>query len=112
MPLIQTHNATDSSAQHPPGRMPGSAARETRADTIDIDPRARSGAKWVLILRPLLRGIAVALFPCCCLGLSAENEAKMHGQGVQITQLSDRLRIEINRQLFTEYLFKDVPRPY
>ena len=90
--------------KHPPGRMPGSAARETRAATIDIDPRAGSGAKWVLMLRPLLLGIAVVLFPCCCIGLSAEK--------VQITQLPDRLRIEINGQLFTEYLFKDVPRPY
>jgi hypothetical protein len=33
-------------------------------------------------------------------------------QGVQITELSDRLHIEINGRLFTEYLFKDVPRPY
>jgi hypothetical protein len=33
-------------------------------------------------------------------------------QGVQITEQADRLRIEINGQLFTEYLFKDVPRPY
>jgi hypothetical protein len=34
------------------------------------------------------------------------------GQGVQITELPDRLRIELNGQLFTEYFFKDVPRPY
>ena len=33
-------------------------------------------------------------------------------QGVQITEQADRLRIEINGQLFTEYFFKDVPRPY
>jgi hypothetical protein len=33
-------------------------------------------------------------------------------QGVQITRLTDRLRVEINGQLFTEYLYKDVPRPY
>jgi hypothetical protein len=33
-------------------------------------------------------------------------------QGVQITRLADRLRVEINGQLFTEYLYKDVPRPY
>lgn len=33
-------------------------------------------------------------------------------QGVQIKQLSDRLRIEIDGHLFTEYRFKDVPRPY
>ncbi len=32
--------------------------------------------------------------------------------GVQITQLPDRLRVEINGKLFTEYRFKDVPRPY
>src|SRR6266446_328111 len=34
------------------------------------------------------------------------------GQGVQITQLTNRLRVELNGQLFTEYYFKDVPRPY
>ncbi len=33
-------------------------------------------------------------------------------QGVQITQLTNRLRVEINGQLLTEYFFKDVPRPY
>lgn len=32
--------------------------------------------------------------------------------GVQITQLPDRLRVEINGQLFTEYFFTNVPRPY
>jgi hypothetical protein len=32
--------------------------------------------------------------------------------GVEITRLADRLRVEINGQLFTEYLYKDVPRPY
>jgi hypothetical protein len=34
------------------------------------------------------------------------------GHGVQIDQLADRLRVQINGQLFTEYYFKDVPRPY
>jgi hypothetical protein len=33
-------------------------------------------------------------------------------KGVQITRLADRLRVEINGQLFTEYFYKDVPRPY
>ena len=33
-------------------------------------------------------------------------------QGVQITELPGRLRVEINGQLFTEYFYKDVPRPY
>src|SRR5262245_45759789 len=34
------------------------------------------------------------------------------GEGVQISKLDDRLRVEINGKLFTEYFFKDVPRPY
>jgi hypothetical protein len=33
-------------------------------------------------------------------------------KGVQITELPDRLRVEINGKLFTEYHFKDVPRPF
>ena len=32
--------------------------------------------------------------------------------GVQITQGPDTLQVKINRELFTEYHFKDVPRPY
>ena len=33
-------------------------------------------------------------------------------RGVHITQLPDRLRIELNGKLFTEYFFTNVPRPY
>ncbi|MFT5027800.1 MAG: hypothetical protein ACI9VS_000218 [Candidatus Binatia bacterium] len=32
--------------------------------------------------------------------------------GVKITQLKDRLRVEIDGKLFTEYRFANVPRPY
>ena len=32
--------------------------------------------------------------------------------GVQISQLTNRFRVEINGQLFTEYFFQDVPKPY
>ena len=32
--------------------------------------------------------------------------------GVHITQGSNTVRVEINGQLFTEYYYKDVPRPY
>jgi hypothetical protein len=32
--------------------------------------------------------------------------------GVQITTLTNRLRVEINGRLFTEYYFTNVPRPY
>jgi len=44
--------------------------------------------------------------------LPARTEAADAATGVQITELPDRLRIEIKGQLFTEYFFKDVPRPY
>jgi hypothetical protein len=33
-------------------------------------------------------------------------------EGVRITPLSDRLRVEIQGKLFTEYFFTNVPRPY
>ena len=47
------------------------------------------------------------------LSLAAETRSSSgQNQGVQITQLADRLRVELNGQLFTEYFFKDVPRPY
>ena len=45
--------------------------------------------------------------------LSGISAAQAAGKsGVQITTLPDRLRVEINGQLFTEYVFKDTPRPY
>src|SRR2546423_694528 len=42
--------------------------------------------------------------------LAAEKSAS--AKGVQITKMEDRLHIEIDGKLFTEYFFKDVPRPY
>jgi hypothetical protein len=41
--------------------------------------------------------------------LTARSQA---ADGVQITQVDDKVRVEINGQLFTEYHYKDVPRPY
>ena len=41
-----------------------------------------------------------------------KDSAATPGQGVQITQLADRLRVELNGRLFTEYYFKDVRHPY
>ncbi len=32
--------------------------------------------------------------------------------GVQILKLDDRLRVELNGQLFSEYIYKNAPRPY
>ena len=56
--------------------------------------------------RILLTGIACLLPAGLTCGLAAEV------QGVQITDLTNRLRVEINGRLFTEYFFRDVPRPY
>jgi hypothetical protein len=39
-------------------------------------------------------------------------ESLASGNGVQINQLPDRLHVQVNGRLFTEYFFKDVPRPY
>ena len=44
--------------------------------------------------------------------LSGSVRAAESKEGVQITQLDDRLRIEINGALFTEYHFKNATRPY
>ena len=35
-----------------------------------------------------------------------------HSSGVRISQEHGKLRVEINGKLFTEYCYKDVPRPY
>jgi hypothetical protein len=53
-----------------------------------------------------------AVLICCCSVASAAEKPGAQSSGVQITQLPDRLHIEINGKLFTEYFFKDVPRPY
>jgi hypothetical protein len=49
------------------------------------------------------------------LGLTAgwkADAAAASATGVQLTQLEDRIRVEIGGKLFTEYHFKDVPRPF
>jgi hypothetical protein len=46
-----------------------------------------------------------------CLALAAER-ARGADAGVKITQGTNTVRVEINGELFTEYYFKDVPRPY
>lgn len=67
----------------------------------------------MLIERFAKLGFALALFAAACGSpLAKTSPAAVPNQGVQITQLTNRLRVEINGQLFTEYFFKDVPRPY
>jgi hypothetical protein len=57
-----------------------------------------------------------ALFSCLALAVTSCtcpcSGKKGSSTGVQITKLDDRLRVEIGGQLFTEYHFKDTPRPY
>src|SRR6516164_8858644 len=57
--------------------------------------------------------VGVGLMGILGTAFAAETKtAAASNEGVQIAQLPDRLHIEINGQLFTEYFFKDVPRPY
>jgi hypothetical protein len=58
-------------------------------------------------------GFVVVLLITVSAALSADVGAPASPKaGVQITRLEDRLCVEINGELFTEYFFKDVPRPY
>ena len=52
------------------------------------------------LLRPLLAAVALATTACA---------ADTH---VKLTQLDDRVRVEIGGKLFTEYFFKGASRPY
>jgi hypothetical protein len=57
----------------------------------------------------ILAGL-LALFSLAGFAFAAEE--KPGKKGVEIKQLPDRLRIELNGQLFTEYFYTNVPRPY
>jgi hypothetical protein len=52
---------------------------------------------------------AVAAVLTCGILASSAQDAK---SGVRLIELADRVRVEINGQPFTEYVFKDVPRPF
>ncbi len=58
------------------------------------------GAGWLLL---------AGLFPAVA---AEKTPASAPNAGVQIVQLTNRLRVDINGQLFTEYYFQDVPRPF
>src|SRR3989442_12197501 len=59
-----------------------------------------------------LNWLLIVLHLVVSAGLSTSVRAADSKEGVQITQLDDRLRIEINGELFSEYHFKDVSRPF
>ncbi len=48
----------------------------------------------------------------CTVYSSAAPEQVNDGSGVKVTDVGNKLRVEIGGQLFTEYHFRDVPRPY
>lgn len=52
------------------------------------------------------------LFFCGIVPLFFATLSFARDSGVHITELTNRLRVEINGKLFTEYYFKDVPRPF
>ena len=56
--------------------------------------------------------IRSCLFLLAGAGVFSKAQAAGAQDGVRITQLADRLRIEINGELFSEYRFKDVSRPF
>jgi hypothetical protein len=58
---------------------------------------------------PALAGITALLGAVLLAG--AQTQAGSH-DGVQISQEDGKLRVEINGKLFTEYHYRDVPRPY
>ena len=80
-----------------------------------VDPAGRQAQNDFVMpcYRNIELGIAFLLLTAISPARSAESSpATAANPGVQITQLADRLRVEINGQLFTEYHYKDVPRPY
>jgi len=64
------------------------------------------------MLRTLLIGVVLCGISGCSTCPLASGKKNPTLDDVRITQLDDRLKIELNGQLFTEYLFKNVPRPY
>jgi hypothetical protein len=58
----------------------------------------------------LLTGFGLFLLSGCA--TTATKDSAGASKGVRISKLEDRLRVEIDGNLFTEYFFKDVPRPY
>ena len=73
-----------------------------------FDPFASLGTLRAMSLKPLfLSAIAVSL-----LSPLIARPAEGLGEGVKITEQPEKVRVEINGQLFTEYVFKGAPHVY
>ena len=82
---------------------------------LSIDPGPRSLQNdFIMSRHSFVRfGIGCVFLAMFSTARSADvGSAVADKQGVQITKLADRLRVEINGQFFTEYFYQDVPRPY
>jgi hypothetical protein len=65
------------------------------------------------MFRMLQSALALLLLGgCSTCPFCRKQQPAQSNQGVRISQLPDRLRIEVNGRLFTEYFFRDVPRPF
>ena len=58
------------------------------------------------------RSLVSCVVVCTLLTFCIKAGAAEKGGGVRILEEPDRLRVEINGAPFTEYFFKDVPRPF
>jgi hypothetical protein len=62
-----------------------------------------------MLRKLLLSGLGIWFLGGC---VTRENSQRFSTHGVAISRHQDRLTVKIDGQLFTEYFFKDVPRPY
>ena len=58
----------------------------------------------------MLPSLGLVLLAAGC--ASADSQSSSASNGVQLTKLENRVRVEINGQLFTEYFFKGWVKPY
>jgi hypothetical protein len=54
----------------------------------------------------------LAIFTFCSCGGAASEHCKAGNNAVKITDLGDKLKVEINGKLFTEYVYKDAAQPH
>jgi hypothetical protein len=71
-------------------------------------------SKFLITMLSLAKICSLAVLSLCTpfVALAADSAPAPGAEGISIKEQPDRLRIEIGGKLFTEYFFKDVPRPY
>ncbi len=64
------------------------------------------------MFKPLAPLLSLCLIAGCATAPQSSATKQSTDRGVRIIRMADHLRVEIDGQLFTDYWFKDVPRPY